>query len=442
MLNAPHIVETAILILVAFLIGAVAGYFARRMVAPKAKVATTAPEEKPAAPATGPQLVVPPEIAPLPVAKAESSPAKSPPAKTAPAKRSPAKRLAAAAARSPEPDIDAVVPAPVPPPVAPAPATMEPPVPPAREIAPTEAIELRPSSVETPAEAALAADVPAQAMGPAHVAGETTSGAAVPTPHPSPAPAVTPEPPAGPVRAEDVPPIDEAAHVVDRPVPAEQRTEAPSAFPSPEEPIPLEEDAEIAARRAIEGNWTPRRRAASPAPPPEASAEMEQAMAGARSAVAAATAAAQAAVSGAESTDHVAASPPAELTFDAAAEATPEPFLAGTSDAQPAGVGEGGLAFEPARHAAGFGRPEGLPAPRGGVKDDLKQIKGVTPAIESSLNQIGIFHFDQVAAWDQKAIVWLDHHLGLKGRAGREKWVEQARGLAAGRPRTARPVRR
>src|SRR5690606_1492362 len=134
MLNAPHIVETAILILVAFLIGAVAGYVARRMVAPKAKVATTAPEEKPAAPAAGPQLVVPPEIAPLPVAKAESSPAKRSPAKSSPAKRSPAKRLTAAAARSPEPDIDAVVPAPVPPPVAPAPATMEPPVPPAREI--------------------------------------------------------------------------------------------------------------------------------------------------------------------------------------------------------------------------------------------------------------------------------------------------------------------
>lgn len=429
MLNAPHIVETALLILVAFLIGAAAGYFARRMIAPKAKPTATAPEEKPAVSTAGPQLVVPPEIAPLPVAKAKSERPR----------RSPARRLAAAAARNSEPEIDAVASTPVPQPVAPAPATMEPPVPPAKEIAPTEAIELRPAA-ETPVEAAPpAAEVPAQAMGPAQVAGAATSGVVVPTPHPAAAaPAVTPEPPAGPVRAEDVPPIDEAAHVVDRPVPAEQRTEAPAS--TQPEPIPLEEDPEIAARRAIEGGWTPRRRAASPAPPPEANAEMEQAMAGARSAVAAATAAAQAAVSEAESAGR-ASTPPAELTFDAAAEATPEPVLAGAS-AQSAGAGEGGLAFEPAKHAAGFGRPEGLPAPRGGVKDDLKQIKGISPAIESSLNQIGIFHIDQVAAWDQKAIVWLDNHLGLKGRAGREKWVEQARGLAAGRPRTARPVRR
>jgi NADH-quinone oxidoreductase subunit E len=74
-----------------------------------------------------------------------------------------------------------------------------------------------------------------------------------------------------------------------------------------------------------------------------------------------------------------------------------------------------------------------LDAPRDGRKDELRQIKGISPQTEAALNHLGIFHFDQIADWDKKAVVWIDNHLALKGRPGREKWIEQARDLAKAR---------
>ena len=85
------------------------------------------------------------------------------------------------------------------------------------------------------------------------------------------------------------------------------------------------------------------------------------------------------------------------------------------------------------RSHAPFGRPAGLAAPRDGRKDDLLQIRGLTPQSEAALNAIGIFHFDQIAAWDKKATLWVDTHLALRGSLARDKWVEQARDLARAR---------
>ncbi len=39
---------------------------------------------------------------------------------------------------------------------------------------------------------------------------------------------------------------------------------------------------------------------------------------------------------------------------------------------------------------------EQLSGPRG-VADDLKKLPGVSPAIEKQLNDLGIFHFQQIA---------------------------------------------
>lgn len=76
------------------------------------------------------------------------------------------------------------------------------------------------------------------------------------------------------------------------------------------------------------------------------------------------------------------------------------------------------------------GAPEKLAAPRGGSKDDLKKISGIGPKIESTLNELGVYHFDQVAAWDRKTVNWVDENLSFKGRIDREKWVAQAKKLA------------
>lgn len=76
--------------------------------------------------------------------------------------------------------------------------------------------------------------------------------------------------------------------------------------------------------------------------------------------------------------------------------------------------------------------PPRLDGPRNGQGDDLKEIAGVGPKIEQKLNSLGIFHFDQIAAWTQDEIDWVNKEISFKGRIEREKWIEQARALAAG----------
>ena len=73
-----------------------------------------------------------------------------------------------------------------------------------------------------------------------------------------------------------------------------------------------------------------------------------------------------------------------------------------------------------------------LTAPRNGEKDNLTRIKGIGIKLEESLNEIGIYHFDQIAAWTTENITWADSTLGFPGRADRENWVEQAKLLSSG----------
>ena len=78
-------------------------------------------------------------------------------------------------------------------------------------------------------------------------------------------------------------------------------------------------------------------------------------------------------------------------------------------------------------------KPEGLSEARGGVPDDLKRISGVGPKLEKLLHTLGFFHFDQVAAWTDAEIAWVDDNLeGFKGRVTRDEWVAQAKKLASG----------
>ena len=77
-------------------------------------------------------------------------------------------------------------------------------------------------------------------------------------------------------------------------------------------------------------------------------------------------------------------------------------------------------------------KPHGLPKARKAGADDLKLIKGVGPVIETKLNDKGIWHFDQVAAWDRGAVQWFDQFLSFKGRIDRDTWLKQAAILATG----------
>jgi small subunit ribosomal protein S2 len=75
--------------------------------------------------------------------------------------------------------------------------------------------------------------------------------------------------------------------------------------------------------------------------------------------------------------------------------------------------------------ATGF---QGLPGPRG-VADDLKKLTGVSGAIEKSLNDMGVFHFWQLAELDHDTAHKIGEEVGLPGRA--DGWVAQAKALTA-----------
>ena len=64
--------------------------------------------------------------------------------------------------------------------------------------------------------------------------------------------------------------------------------------------------------------------------------------------------------------------------------------------------------------------------------DDLKVLKGVGPSLETQLHDLGIYTFEQLAAFDQAQLEWLDGNLNtVKGRCIRDDWAGQARALLA-----------
>lgn len=75
-------------------------------------------------------------------------------------------------------------------------------------------------------------------------------------------------------------------------------------------------------------------------------------------------------------------------------------------------------------------RPETLGAPRDGGPDDLSRIKGVGPKSVEKLNALGVFHYDQIAAWNLDNARWIGAAIGAPGRVERDKWIQQARALA------------
>ncbi|MCB4802731.1 NADH-quinone oxidoreductase subunit E [Methylobacterium brachiatum] len=75
-------------------------------------------------------------------------------------------------------------------------------------------------------------------------------------------------------------------------------------------------------------------------------------------------------------------------------------------------------------------RPPGLDGARAGKPDDLTRIKGVGPGNSQRLNALGIYHFDQIAAWTRDEITWVGTYLAFPGRIDRENWVGQAQSLS------------
>jgi small subunit ribosomal protein S2 len=83
------------------------------------------------------------------------------------------------------------------------------------------------------------------------------------------------------------------------------------------------------------------------------------------------------------------------------------------------------LPAEPAAEGAGY---EVLSGPRG-VADDLKKLGHVSPTIEKKFNDLGIFHYWQIAGLGPEAAHAIGEEVGLPGRM--EGWIAQAKKLSA-----------
>ena len=78
-----------------------------------------------------------------------------------------------------------------------------------------------------------------------------------------------------------------------------------------------------------------------------------------------------------------------------------------------------------APHTAGF---QGLAGPRG-APDNLKKLTGVSGTIEKKLNDLGIFHYWQLAELDHDTAHKIGEDVGLPSRA--DAWVAKAKALTA-----------
>jgi predicted flap endonuclease-1-like 5' DNA nuclease len=87
--------------------------------------------------------------------------------------------------------------------------------------------------------------------------------------------------------------------------------------------------------------------------------------------------------------------------------------------------------------AAAGERPSMLTAPRGGAPDDLAKIKGVGPKSVEKLHALGVFHYDQIAAWSDDNVKWIESSIGAAGRVKRNGWVAQAQALSGDADRSA-----
>jgi predicted flap endonuclease-1-like 5' DNA nuclease len=393
-----HIAEVAAILALAYVIGWAIGYVAHRVLAREPAVAAAIPAEriaavtvasKPDVPAKAPVIESvpsdPPPSAPLKTPAAEpvvaveaSAPA---PVQTVPVEV-PAPQPEPSPVAEPGPEVPGLTPLVIPVTPPPPPMLIEP-VPERRPPPPFEPLPPPPAPEPDVVLTATPASKPGVAW-----SGEVRGKTPEPIERPAPLAPVEEDPfglppenvalaldlgPVGPdstYREPVLPPAAESPPIVD--VVAEPQAPAPEPTPAPA-PV-LEEDS---AMRAIEGGWSRvKARAMSGAP------ELSD--------VGAAVAAAQSAV---------------------------EQVLARAGiDAAPAGETV---------------RPKGLPRPRLGQKDDLKRINGLGALDESTLNNLGVFHFDQIAGWSEPQVLWMEDHVFARGRIHHENWQQQARELVA-----------
>ena len=78
-----------------------------------------------------------------------------------------------------------------------------------------------------------------------------------------------------------------------------------------------------------------------------------------------------------------------------------------------------------------YNKPLIRSAPRPVGKDSLQEIEGIDKELELKLNELGIFHFDQIAKWNAKNCHWVEEYFTLEDNQVKESnWIEQAQKLS------------
>jgi len=79
-----------------------------------------------------------------------------------------------------------------------------------------------------------------------------------------------------------------------------------------------------------------------------------------------------------------------------------------------------------------FSKPTLLNKAKNGKKDNLTLVKGIGKVLEKRLNNLGIYHFEQISLWTEEQQAWIDARMSFPGRVEREAWVKQAKELNSG----------
>ena len=93
-----------------------------------------------------------------------------------------------------------------------------------------------------------------------------------------------------------------------------------------------------------------------------------------------------------------------------------------------AGVDVGASEAPPEEQVANLPVFKGIEAARG-EPDDLKRLPNVSPKLEQRLNDLGVFHFWQIADLDAEMAQALDRALRLRGRVTQDDWIGAAKKL-------------
>ncbi|MEI9402814.1 proton-conducting membrane transporter [Mesorhizobium argentiipisi] len=136
-------------------------------------------------------------------------------------------------------------------------------------------------------------------------------------------------------------------------------------------------------------------------------------------------------------TDKAAAPAPAALMSTPAASTSAKAAPAKSAAAKKPAATKAAAAPKPTAKAAPSKKAaapaaKNAAAPTTGKADNLRRLIGIGSVNEKLLKGLGVTTYAQIAAWTDADVKRVEEVLNFDGRIAREKWIEQAKLLAAG----------